>query len=405
MNRRHFINHIAMTGITTGLVSFTGNSMMFTENQNLASAGPDIDYHILDHIEFTDVQLRYPRLVGRNAQKGIHGYGPKINICSVYTRQGAKGIGLLRGSKQDAENAFASLKGKKLSDAFRVEKGALNKDALIFDIPFHDLAGIILEKPVYKLLGREKPLATKCYSGMIYMDDLDPKDNPSGLDKIFDECRYDYEHGYRQFKLKIGRGKQWMSPEAGLKRDIEVTKLVHDYFPDCDILVDANDGYDVDTFIRYLEGLEDIPLWWIEEPFRETEKDYAILRTWLNNNRRRNTLLADGEAYPDLPLALDLGDKGLLDVYLEDLMGCGFSRWRELIPTLKKHKLLASPHNWGEQIKTLYTMHLAAGLGNVCTIEGVTCLSSDIDFGRSVLENGILIPADTPGFGMTLLKK
>ena len=94
MNRRRFINHIAMTGITTGLVSFTGNSMLFAENQNLAPAGSDIDYHILDHIEFTDVQLRYPRLVGRNAQKGIHGYGPKINICSVYTRQGAKGIGI-----------------------------------------------------------------------------------------------------------------------------------------------------------------------------------------------------------------------------------------------------------------------------------------------------------------------
>lgn len=404
MNRRHFINRIAIASATTGLVSMTGNALSFAESNNSGSLNRDMDYHVFDRIEFTDVQLRYPRLVGKNAQKDTHGYGPKVNICTIYTRQGAKGIGLLRGSKHDAENAFNILKGKRLSDVFSLEKGALNEEAMIFDIPLHDLSGIILNKPVYKLLGREKPLATKCYSGMIYMDDIDPKENPSGLDKIFEECQYDYEHGYRQFKLKIGRGKKWMSPEAGLKRDIEVTKLVHDYFPDCDILVDANDGYDVEHFIHYLEGLEDVPLWWIEEPFRETEKDYAILRTWLNNNRRRNTLLADGEAYPDLPLALDLGDKGLLDVYLEDLIGYGFTRWRELIPVLKKHKLLASPHNWGEYLKTIYTMHLASALGNVCTIEGVTCFSSDIDFGHAKLINGILTPSDTPGFGMTLLK-
>lgn len=404
MNRRDFLNRMMVAGVTASFAGFTNKAMAFAPKLNEVTNNPDLSYHILDRIEFTDVQLRYPRLVGKNAQRGIHGYGPKVTICSLYTRQGARGIGMLRGSREDAVSTFDILKGKKLSDFFSIERGVLDQKALIFDIPFHDLAGVISSKPIYKLLGREKPLLTKCYSGMIYMDDLDSKGSNSGLDKIFEECQYDYDHGYRQFKLKIGRGKKWLSPELGLKRDIEVTKLVYNYFPDCDILVDANDGYDVDTFIQYLKGVEDVPLWWIEEPFRETEKDYAILRAWLDNNRRRNTLLADGEAYPDLELAKNLGDKGLLDVYLEDIMGYGFTQWRELIPTLKQHKLLASPHNWGEYIKTLYSLHLAAGLGNVCTIEGVTCFSSDIDFGHATLKNGILIPADTPGFGMTLLK-
>ena len=405
MKRRNFLNYM-IAGSAAAAASSLSAAAPFAAGggETLAAAGEGLDYHILDRIEFTPVELRYPRLVGRNAQKGIHGYGPQITICTVYTRQGAKGIGMLRGSRQDAEKLFATLKGKTLSDVFAVEKGVLNKECMIFDIPFHDLAGIILRKPVYKLLGREKPFVTKCYSGMIYMDDLDPQDKPSGLDRIFEECRYDYEHGYRQFKLKIGRGHKWMSLEDGIRRDIEVTKLVNNFFPDCDILVDANDGYSVENFIRYLEGIEDVPLWWIEEPFRETEKEYVVLKKWLDNNRRRHTLLADGEADPDLPLALALGDKGLLDIYLEDILGYGFTRWRELMPTLKEHKLLASPHNWGEYPKTLYTMHLAAGLGNTPTIEGVTCFSSDMDFGNVKLENGILFPADTPGFGMRLLK-
>jgi len=405
MNRRNFMNYLAAAGAASLVPGMNVNASNQLEGINSRPQDRNnLDYHTLDHITFTRIKLRYPRLVGRNSSKGIHGYGPEVTVCSLYTKQGAKGIGVLRGNQEKAEKAFSSLKGKKLIEVFNPGIGALNEDAIVFDIPLHDLAGVILSKPVYKLLGREKPFVTKCYSGMIYMDDLDPLDNPSGLDKIFEECQYDYNKGYRQFKLKIGRGKQWMPLEEGIKRDIEVTKLVNNYFPDVDILVDANDGYSVTDFIRYMEGIEDIPVWWIEEPFRETVKDFTTLREWLRNNRRGNTLLADGEAYPDLPLALEMGQKGVLDVYLDDIMGYGFTKWRALMPVLKENKLLASPHNWGDYLKTIYTTHLAAGLGNICTIEGVTCYSNDIDFGHSRLENGILIPADTPGFGMTLLK-
>ncbi len=48
-----------------------------------------------------------------------------------------------------------------------------------------------------------------------------------------------------------------------------------------------------------MEGIEDVPVWWIEEPFRETMNDFKMLREWLDNNRRRNTLLADGVVHPD----------------------------------------------------------------------------------------------------------
>jgi len=40
-----------------------------------------------------------------------------------------------------------------------------------------------------------------------------------------------------------------MEKEKGLQRDIEVTKLVHSAFPDCDILVDGNNGFTIDEFL------------------------------------------------------------------------------------------------------------------------------------------------------------
>src|SRR5690606_41518353 len=95
-----------------------------------------------------------------------------------------------------------------------------------FDIALHDLAGVALNKPVYALLGRDTPFTTKYYSGMIYFDDLEPAHAPRGIDKVLANCRYDYDYGYLQFKLKIGRSHRRMSKNEGLARVNEVTTRV-----------------------------------------------------------------------------------------------------------------------------------------------------------------------------------
>ena len=67
--------------------------------------------------------------------------------------------------------------------------------------------------------------------------------------------------------------------------------------------------------------------------------------------------------------------------------------------------MLTSPHNWGKRLKTHYTAHFAAGVGNVCTIEGVTCESDEIDYGDYPIINGKIKVSDAPGFGMKLLNE
>jgi len=42
----------------------------------------------------------------------------------------------------------------------------------------------------------------------------------------------------------------------------------------------------------------------------------------------------------------------------------------------------ASPHSFRSRLKTNYNAHMAAACGNVVTIEGVTCISDDIDYGE-----------------------
>ena len=403
MDRRNFLRTVAASSAAAMIPSAGAKSLNLLENMN--NSDPELSRHKIQAIKLTPVQLRYPRLVGKNSRLDVHGTGPRVTVCTFTTNQGAEGMGLLRGNRENAEKLFDAIKDKQVSELFSVSEGTLNEQYYPFDFVLYDLAGVILNKPVYALLGAEKPIVTRCYSGMIYFDEMEPQDKPAGLGKVLENCQYDYDYGYRQLKVKIGRGGRWMSKEEGLKADIAVTRLVFDNFPDCDILVDGNDAFTVDYFISYLEGIEDVPLFWIEEPFRETREDYAKLKKWMIDHGRRNTLLADGEANPDLPLALALCREQLLDVYLDDISGSGFTRWRKLVPRLKEIGMLMSPHAWGDTLKSFYCTHLTGAFGNTPTIEGVTCFSDDIDLSAYSLKRGRITPPSAPGFGMKLIKK
>jgi D-galactarolactone cycloisomerase len=397
MERRQFLK-IAGMGTAAGLLNSNSLDICNLNKYN------DLLYHKITDIKFTSVRLSYPRQVGKNSQLDVHGWGPTSGIHILYTDKGASGWGLNRGTQQLHTEKFAMLKGKSVAELINPLAGVLSADTEAFDFSLFDLAGKILNEPVYKLLGKEEPEIQQCYSGMIYFDDLEPKDNPAGPEKILEECQFDYNYGYRQFKLKIGRGNKWMEKEKGLQRDIEVTKLVRKNFSDCDILVDGNNGFTADEFIKYLEGIKGIQLFWIEEPFHETMEDYIKLNSWLKDNNL-NPLLADGEARPDEALLRELGSRKLLDVFLQDISGLGFTKWIKLMPEIKTMGLLASPHAWGSAIKTNYISHLSGAFGNTSTIEGVTSTSEDIDLTGYKLKNGKLFPSSRPGFGMDLLKK
>lgn len=397
MQRRNFIQTISGATAATYLLANPVSSYASSLNSS-----DELSYHTIEKVVTKKTRLSYPRFVSKNAIRGNHGTGIDETLCELTTKQGAKGWGIVRWGNAEKE-VSEYLVDKKVSDLFSPAVGVTDAKVMPCDFALHDLAGKILNKPVYEMLGKVQPETTMCYSGMIYFDDLTPFYNkPAGIDIILKECQFDYDLGYRQFKLKIGRGNKWMPKEAGIQRDIEITKLVAKAFPDCDILVDGNDGYPVNEFEIYLKGIQGIKLFWIEEPFRETVEDYTKLRKILKDMGIK-TLLADGEASPDQVFLRKLEEMQLIDVHLTDIQDLGFTAWRKLMPELKKLNILASPHAWGSQLKTYATAHLTGGCGNTVTIEGVTSISDQIDFGDYRLESGKLIPSSAPGFGMKLL--
>lgn len=357
----------------------------------------------IDRVEFRTVSVPWPRQVGRNSRGGIHGQGPrKLRVCVLHTNKGATGWGQIQGKAGKPEQLLEVLKGKTIAELIDPATGIRSEKYHAVDIPLHDLAGVILDQPVWAMTGAKVPHLTKVYSGMIYFDDLDPADKPAGIDKVLENCRWDYDHGYRQFKVKIGRGNKWMSARAGLQRDIEVVNAIQKAFPDVEILVDGNNGFTVDTMIGFLKGIANVPLFWIEEPFHETVADWTRLRDYLVANGRKETLRADGEAQPDFPVLEELQKDHTLNVRLEDICGHGFSKWRAQMRRLAKQGIGASPHTWGTALKTVYTAHFVGAYGNAPTIEGVTTKGGDVDFGKNRIVDAQFHPSSDAGFGLSL---
>ena len=408
MNRREFIIKSGLLALGT---SFTTGCLLARERSRAKNSS--LGEHRIDKVEYVSAKYHYPRLVGRNSKRpkkkgkykdGIHGQHHSDSCVKLYTDQGAMGWGRAKKRLKDRQLQETVL-GKRVSELINPEVGISDDVDRSLDIALHDVAGVILNKPVYEMLGAHGPKATDVYSGMIYFDELDANAKVTSLDKVMKNCQWDYEYGYRKFKVKIGRGGHWYPHDEGLATDIKIVKMIHDEYGDkgVEILVDANDGYSLQDTIDFLKGVKDVPIYWVEEPFPEDLEKSRALKKWMMANGREKTYYSDGESKVKYDLVKKLIIEGTLDMHLVDIVSYGFTRWRKLMPFLVKHNAVASPHTWGSMLKTHYVSHLAAGIGNVVTIEGVTCISDEIDFGDYKIADGKLHVSSKPGFGMKLL--
>lgn len=351
----------------------------------------------LTAVEPSSLAVRYPRTVGRNARLGSHGAGFSTTAITLRTHSGHSGWGLAEGSTGELQQWV----GRPVGDLFDPAVGILDAAAAPLDFALHDLAARILALPAHELLGGRGGRRVSCYSGAIYFDDLDPEDTPRGIAAVLANCAADWAAGYRAVKLKIGRGYRWMERRAGFARDIDVTRAVREAYPSARILVDVNNGYTPAETVEYLQAVSDCELFWIEEPFHEETAGLSLVREYLLESGSR-VLVADGEFEPDEQQILELARRGLVDVLLMDVNSYGLTAWRRVMPILAEIGVAASPHAWGQPVKTAYAAQLAAGLGNVLTVEGVPGSTDGVDAEAFTMQDGAITVPETAGFGLVL---
>ena len=359
--------------------------------------------HKIVQVKTLKLRNRFPRLTGKNAFRTDHGYGGECIAKVLTTHLGAEGWGLYPGNFWDLDPAQDQLVlGKTVAELFSPEQGVVTEAAEPFDFALHDLAGVILNLPVHRMLGSNGSNPVCCYDTMILMDDLSPDSALRGIAQILAACQQDYELGYRDFKLKIGRAPQWMSQKDGVRRDIEAVRLVREHFPDAKLMVDANDAYTPGTIKTFIDGVADCNLFWIEEAFREDREGLRSLRDYLDE-RSPQTPIADGESRADIGFLLELARERLLNVLQMDIAFLGFTAWRRILPLVGEAGAIASPHCWGFGLKTNYCCSLAAVNPLMNEIEGMVDETEGVDTNAYAMCKGKKAVPDLPGFGMPLV--
>lgn len=130
-------------------------------------------------------------------------------------------------------------------------KGAAVRAISGVDIALWDLIGKAANMPVYKLLGGYRDRVKIYASGGFYT----PR---NAISELVDEMTGYVRRGFQAVKMKVGRDVR-----TDIKRVAAVREALGE---DIDLLVDANEAWDVATAMAFIKGVEHCNVYWLEEP-------------------------------------------------------------------------------------------------------------------------------------------
>ncbi len=351
----------------------------------------------IDRIEWAPLNGRRAREARGNAYTRSHGQDYLMPIARVTTSEGLTAFGWSRIDRRQAD----PLVGAYFQDAFLPDRG-VSADFLPLDMPLWDLAGKLADRPVYELLSGEPNTAdflAPCYDTSLLMDDLDLEDDDEAAALIASEALQCARRGHRSFKVKVGRGAMHMPVEKGLRRDIRVVSAVRGALgAEARILIDANNGYNLNLAKRMLAETVDAGIYWIEEPFHESWQWNEPFKKWLQE-QGLDVLVADGEGVASEQL-LEMAENGLIDVVQYDIFG--FTDWVVLGPKLDAINIRSAPHNYAGIYGNCAACHLAAGIRRFEMVEWDEASVTGLDASAYSIADGHVNVPRLPGFGLQL---
>jgi len=345
-----------------------------------------------------DLHTRRSKYVGKNAVRGDHGQNSRDRMARLYTNMGVEGLGRCWKDKE----ALAPLLGKNPFQQFdlasRKMPGPLGSRTMVL----WDLAGKVLKRPVYHLLGGAKASKVPVYDGSIYFSDLMPQYAETWQDRFKQEIDMGIQAGHRAFKIKIGRGKKWMDRDTGDARDIEVVRTIRKHVGDeVHLGVDANNGYDLVGAKRFLERVVGLGVEFIEEPFPEQVEPCLQLKQFIAEQDWR-TLLADGEGQDDVEAYRPFVDAKALDMLQGDMYTLGIEGILAEAAMAQPKGILIAPHNWSSLLSLFMQVHVGLVVPNFYRAEHDPLKSDMLIADGYRINDGICSVPDAPGFGLAL---
>lgn len=358
----------------------------------------------VEEITWGVLPYKRPRVAGCNARLGVHGPGGNVPVVRIKIG-GIYGFGWCELNREKAGKII----GVPVAALFD-HKGMLKEEYYGLDFAILDWLGQVFDKPVYQLVAK-KPDGINCrnfsvpvYDTSIYFDELEIKDNEEAVEFICKEVDYGLAAGHRNFKVKIGRCGMWMDVDEGLQRDIDIVLAIRKRIgPEGKLMVDANNGYNLNLAKRFLKATESAKLHWLEEAFHEDDQLYMRLKKWMKEENIQ-TMIADGEGYASSAIEA-WAKKGLIDILQYDLRGYGFFRWMKLGAELDAFGVLSAPHNYGGFYGNYAQAHFAAAIDGFAFAEWDQAAAEGIDTSAYSIKDGRILVPNKKGFGLELDSK
>ena len=377
----------------------------------------------ITEISVTPIPAYFPHEIGRNSFNWGHGTTELEWLVRARTEGGLEGIvnamqHLWEAGEGSVESLIQLLKevvlGRRIDDFLEVsgnrvvgpkkEANRIFRSHRWMSILAYDLMGREMGVSCVELLGGKKRDRVDAYDTTLYFGDL--RIPEKGAAQVVEEASEALEAGWRQLKLKMGRGKRWMAPEAGMRRDVEVVQAVREAAgPDVTILVDANFGYDgrLDLLEDFMRETLPANIFWLEEMVRADVDAYRAIRK-IQEKLGSQSLLVCGEVdgtYPISYVYLDLAEDGLIDGYQPDIVSHGYTRWKEIERLLEGTGVRCVPHcfhngNFGTRASLIW----GAASESFISIEDERTAPNVYRQDAFTFENGSYAVADAPGLGL-----
>jgi mandelate racemase len=240
------------------------------------------------------------------------------------------------------------------------------------DVALWDLLGKRADMPLFRLLGAERrALPAYAQGGWLSLS----------AEEVIEEALAFHATGYRYYKMRAG-SMDW-------RRDVERVTRVRDALGDrVQLLVDANQGWDRVTAGRAARALDDLGLYWLEEPVlaADLEGTSAIARAVA-------TPVAAGESLPGAAAFSGFP----ADVAMPDLGHCGgVTGLAHAVSVLDAARVPVSPHLFTE-----VSTHVLCASTGALIVEYMPGWWDALFEEDLTLVDGGFAPPERPGTGFT----
>ena len=254
--------------------------------------------------------------------------------------------------------------------------GLVTRSVSAIDVALWDIKGKALGQPVWKLLGGYRRRVPTYASGYLW--------RTYDLEALAETAPRLVEQGFKAMKFRMGA-------EDTLAKEVERMRVMRDAVgPDIDIMVDINQGWDVNQAIAVGRQMADHGLFWLEDPIQH--QDYAGLARIAD---ALDTPIASGEYHYGIAPFRHMVERRSVDIVMADLLRVGgLTGWMKIAHMAEAYNLPIVSH-----LATEVMAHAVAAAPNGLTIEHMPW-TFGLFTEEPKIEDGLMVLPDSPGLGI-----